>query len=51
VERPAVGQRFTLPPEPAPTDPWSQRLGTVGVVLLAVLAGVVAYSLSFLIRF
>jgi serine/threonine-protein kinase len=41
----------TPAPEMVPAEPWSERFGTVGVVLLAVLAGVVAYSLSFLIKF
>jgi serine/threonine-protein kinase len=38
-------------PDVVPAEPWGERFGTVGVVLLAVLAGVVAYSLSFLIKF
>jgi serine/threonine protein kinase len=51
VEHPAAHQAPDVPSETAPADLLSQRLGTVGVVLLAVLAGIVAYSLSFLIKF
>jgi serine/threonine protein kinase len=51
VEHPAAEQASAMPPGMVPADPWSQRMGTVGVVLLAVLAGIVAYSLSFLIKF
>ncbi len=51
AERPAVAQQPDVPAEMPAGEPWSQRMGTVGVVLLAVLAGVVAYSLSFLVKF
>jgi hypothetical protein len=60
VEQPAAAEETapTAPehtsdfvPDGMPAEQWGQRFGTVGVILLAILAGVVAYSLSFLIKF
>ncbi len=50
-EAPSADQHPEGQPELEPAASWGERFGTVGVVLLAVLAGVVAYSLSYLIKF
>jgi hypothetical protein len=44
---PALAQSVPDASEPAPL---SQRIGTVGIILLAVLAGVAAYFLSYLVN-
>jgi hypothetical protein len=50
-EAPRADRHPERAPEALPQGSWGERIGTVGVILLAVLAGVVAYSLSFLVKF